>query len=37
MMVKTLTDRLAEAFSEHLHQEVRKNYWGYSKDEDLTV
>lgn len=37
MMVKTLTDRLAEAFSEQLHQEVRKTIWGYSPDEDLTV
>lgn len=37
MMVKTLTDRLAEAFSEQLHQEVRKNIWGYSPDEDLSV
>ena len=30
MMVKTLTDRLAEALSEQLHQEVRKEIWGYS-------
>ena len=37
MMVKTLTDRLAEAFSEQLHQEVRKTTWGYSPDENLTV
>lgn len=37
MMVKTLTDRLAEAFSEQLHQEVRKTIWGYSPDEDLSV
>ena len=36
MMVKTLTDRLAEAFAEQLHQEVRKEHWGYSKEEDLT-
>ena len=37
MMVKTLTDRLAEAFSEQLHQEVRKDLWGYSPEEDLSV
>jgi len=37
MMVKTLTDRLAEAYSEQLHQEVRKTTWGYSPDEELTV
>jgi len=37
MLVKTLTDRLAEAFSEQLHQEVRKDIWGYSKEENLDV
>lgn len=37
MMIKTLTDRLAEAFSEQLHQEVRKTIWGYSPDEDISV
>jgi len=37
MMIKTLTDRLAEAFAEHLHQEVRKTYWGYSPDENLSM
>jgi 5-methyltetrahydrofolate--homocysteine methyltransferase len=37
MLVKTLTDRLAEAFSEQLHQQVRKEIWGYSPDEDLKV
>jgi len=37
MMVKTLTDRFAEAFSEQLHQEVRKEIWGYSPDENLNV
>jgi 5-methyltetrahydrofolate--homocysteine methyltransferase len=35
MLVKTLTDRLAEAFSEQLHCEVRKEIWGYSPDEAL--
>jgi len=37
MMVKTLTDRLAEAFAEHLHQEVRRELWGYAPNEDLSV
>jgi 5-methyltetrahydrofolate--homocysteine methyltransferase len=37
MLVKTLTDRLAEAMSEQLHQEVRKDLWGYSPDETLSV
>lgn len=36
MLVKTLTDRLAEAFAEQLHQEVRKSLWGYSADEQLS-
>lgn len=37
MLVKTLTDRLAEAFSEQLHLEVRKEIWRYSPDEALEV
>ena len=36
IMLKTITDRLAEAFAEELHTEVRRNIWGYSPDEDLT-
>jgi 5-methyltetrahydrofolate--homocysteine methyltransferase len=36
-MVKILADRLAEAFSEYLHLEVRKNYWGYSPDENIEM
>lgn len=36
MLVKTLTDRLAEAFAEQLHQEVRKSLWGYAADEQLS-
>jgi len=35
IMVKALADRLAEAFAEHLHQRVRREYWGYAVDEDL--
>lgn len=35
IMVKALADRLAEAFAELLHEIVRKEYWGYSKDENL--
>ncbi len=35
IMVKALADRLAEAFAEHLHQRVRKEYWGYAADETL--
>ncbi len=35
IMVKALADRLAEAFAEHLHERVRKEFWGYAKDEVL--
>ncbi len=35
IMVKALADRLAEAFAEHLHQRVRKEYWGYASDEAM--
>ena len=36
IMVKSLADRLAEAFAEYLHELVRKEYWGYSKGELLS-
>ncbi|PWG62016.1 methionine synthase [Sediminicurvatus halobius] len=36
IMVKALADRLAEAFAEMLHQRVRREYWGYQPDEDLS-
>jgi 5-methyltetrahydrofolate--homocysteine methyltransferase len=35
IMLKALADRLAEAFAEHLHQKVRKEYWGYDSGESL--
>jgi 5-methyltetrahydrofolate--homocysteine methyltransferase len=35
IMLKALADRLAEAFAEHLHQRVRREYWGYAPDEVL--
>ena len=35
-MVKALADRLAEAFAEYLHERVRKEFWGYAKDETLS-
>ena len=35
IMAKALADRLAEAFAEHLHERVRKEYWGYARDERL--
>ena len=39
MMAQTLSDRLAEATAEKLHEEVRKDraYWGYAPDESLTI
>jgi len=36
IMVQILADRLVEAFAECLHQQVRKEYWGYEKTEALT-
>ncbi|MDH5764736.1 MAG: methionine synthase [Gammaproteobacteria bacterium] len=35
IMLKVLADRLAEAFAELMHQRVRKEFWGYAKDEQL--
>ena len=37
IMVQVLADRLAEAFAEWLHREVRTRLWGYAPDEDLPV
>lgn len=36
IMVKALADRLAEAFAEHMHERVRKEFWGYAPDESLS-
>jgi 5-methyltetrahydrofolate--homocysteine methyltransferase len=36
IMIKALADRLAEAFAERMHELVRKEYWGYAKDENLS-
>jgi 5-methyltetrahydrofolate--homocysteine methyltransferase len=35
IMLKALADRLAEAFAEHLHERMRREYWGYAPDEAL--
>ncbi|MGQ0827407.1 MAG: methionine synthase [Bacteroidota bacterium] len=35
IMLKALADRLAEAFAELMHKKVRKEFWGYAKNEDL--
>ncbi len=36
IMIKALADRLAEAFAEFLHREVRTQHWGYSPKEQFT-
>ena len=35
IMAKVIADRLAEAFAEHLHERIRKEFWGYAQDEKL--
>jgi 5-methyltetrahydrofolate--homocysteine methyltransferase len=35
IMLQALADRLAEAFTELLHAKVRKEYWGYAREEQL--
>jgi 5-methyltetrahydrofolate--homocysteine methyltransferase len=37
ILVKALADRFAEAFAEALHERVRKEFWGYAPDENLTT
>ncbi|MFH2136004.1 MAG: methionine synthase [Pseudomonadota bacterium] len=36
IMMQALADRLAEAFAEHLHMRVRREFWGYAEDEALS-
>ncbi|HWU77728.1 MAG TPA: vitamin B12 dependent-methionine synthase activation domain-containing protein, partial [Rhodanobacter sp.] len=35
IILKALADRLAEAFAEHMHERVRKEFWGFVPDESL--
>ncbi|MEI9888438.1 MAG: vitamin B12 dependent-methionine synthase activation domain-containing protein [Rhizomicrobium sp.] len=35
ILLSALADRLAEAFAEHLHERVRREFWGYAPDETL--
>jgi 5-methyltetrahydrofolate--homocysteine methyltransferase len=35
IMLKSLADRLAEAFAEYMHERVRKDLWGYAAGETL--
>ncbi|PID92976.1 MAG: methionine synthase [Bacteroidetes bacterium] len=37
IMLKALADRLAEAFTELLHEKIRTTYWGYAPDENLDL
>jgi 5-methyltetrahydrofolate--homocysteine methyltransferase len=36
ILVKALADRFAEAFAERLHERVRREFWGYAQDENLS-
>ncbi|AOA57526.1 methionine synthase [Acinetobacter larvae] len=36
ILVQSLADRFAEAFAEHLHERVRKEFWGYQADEQFS-
>ena len=36
-MVKSIADRLAEAFAELMHAKVRREIWGYAEDESLEI
>ena len=37
IMIRILSDRLAEAAAEWLHKKIREEYWGYAKNEKLTL
>ena len=37
IMIRILSDRIAEAAAEYLHERVRKEYWGYAAGEELTT
>ncbi|MDE3020382.1 MAG: methionine synthase [Pseudomonadota bacterium] len=37
ILLKALADRLAEAFAEHLHWRVRREFWGYIPDESFDI
>jgi len=36
ILLKSLADRLAEAFAERLHERIRTEFWGYASEEDLS-
>ena len=37
IMIRILSDRLAEAAAEWMHEKIRREYWGYSAEEDLDI
>ncbi len=37
LLIKTLAERLSEAAAEKIHLDIRRDIWGYAKDENLTV
>jgi cobalamin-dependent methionine synthase I len=37
LLIKTLGERLAEAAAEKIHETIRKEVWGYAKDEQITM
>ncbi len=37
IMIRILSDRLAEAAAEWLHEKIRREYWGYAKHENLPI
>ncbi len=37
IMIRLLTDRIAEAAAEWLHEKIRKEYWGYDSQENLSM
>jgi len=37
LLIQTIADRLAEATAEWLHKQIRKTYWGYAPDENLSI
>jgi 5-methyltetrahydrofolate--homocysteine methyltransferase len=37
LLLKSVLDRLAEATTEYLHAKIRKEYWGFAADEDITI
>ena len=36
ILLRALADRLAEAFAERMHEQVRREYWGYAAGEELS-